>query len=118
MSEILKGAHALIPDNGKLYEKLKKTDNCYHPRISSHYKNNKLTDQQYAIRGKFSKEILYGKMEYGGKVYSWFQLEAHPVKGISKDIYDHIFTDFVNYHLVRGLSLSLVMFMMMNFCFS
>lgn len=97
--EILSGAHVLIADDGALYDELSTKPGFNHKRQSSHYSDQKTSPQQYAVRGKFSKEILYGKMEKDGKIYSWCQLEANPMKGISRASFNHIFVDFVRYRM-------------------
>jgi hypothetical protein len=72
--EILKGGHVHVRDGGILYEQLKKNSNA-RVRYSSHPS----TGPQYAIRGNFLSEHLFGQhLDELGR-YSWFQLENHPM---------------------------------------
>lgn len=72
--EILKGAHVRVPDDGDLYEQLRKNPKAI-PRRSSHPS----VGQQYAIRGNFLSEHLFGQVDVEQQRYSWFQLENHPM---------------------------------------
>ncbi|MBA3957760.1 MAG: hypothetical protein H0X51_05125 [Parachlamydiaceae bacterium] len=75
IGEILKGGYLRIEDGGETYRKWAKFKERK-KRWSSHRSEG----QQYAIRGNFVKEALFGQVRINGKLHSWIQLERHPAK--------------------------------------
>ena len=77
LESILMGAHVRLEDDGEQYhEWVEKIPNgTKNARISSHPSDA----TQYGIRGPVVKELLFSKVTENGKVYTWFQLENHPV---------------------------------------
>lgn len=75
LEEILMGAHVRLADDGELYNIWNETILGKQARISSHPSNA----QQYGISGPFVKQLLFSSVEEKGTVYTWFQLENHPV---------------------------------------
>ncbi len=95
-TEMFKGAHFYIDDDGALYEKWKNLGAI--ERISSHHKDS--NDLQYEIVGPLSHAILFGKTKDG---QTWVQLENTPlsaetVNGKISNIVGHTF-DFIEHRL-------------------
>jgi len=90
-TEILKGGHVMLEDDGKLYDHLKRK-RLITDRISSHHKNNKAESDASMNAGDIFKEFLIGKTKDGK---TWFQLEAHSLGGVTNFI-GHII-DFLKY---------------------
>lgn len=76
-AEILKGAHIRINDGGALYQRWS-SFNSVSERISSHPSLE--GSKQYAIRGPWVRELLFGIVEENGTVHTFFQLEKTPWK--------------------------------------
>jgi hypothetical protein len=77
-AEFLKGGQIIFPDKGaELYGKWSNfTNNLISRKGTSSHQSE---DEQFAIRGPFVKEALFGtRMGADGKKYSWLQLESHP----------------------------------------
>lgn len=87
LQEILLGAHVLLDDEGEAYGKWSTELSQAKEGISSHPSNGK----QYRVQGELIKELLFSKREMDNKVYTWFQLENHPVS------IGHIFRHAVDY---------------------
>ncbi|MDR3624602.1 MAG: hypothetical protein P4L16_05635 [Chlamydiales bacterium] len=96
--EFLKGAYLHFADDGQCYETLARETNK-HKRFSSH----KSLSQQYAIRGHFVKEALFGTIKCGNRVHSWIQLERVPLSIRPAHFAGH----FIHYmeHLQSGLNI-------------
>jgi hypothetical protein len=98
-TEMMKGAHILIEDNGALLDHILAAK-ALHPRYSSHYKQDKIAKhmkdnplldasaaealfnhgkQDYSLRAEvIFNEAVMGKVTKGnGKIYTWFQFEGH-----------------------------------------
>lgn len=75
LKEIMMGAHVRLADDGHLFEEWSKKIQDKQSRISSHPSDS----VQYGIRGPLVKELLFSRVKEKGKVYTWFQLENHPV---------------------------------------
>jgi hypothetical protein len=92
-SEIIKGAHVMVSDNGAIYDELV-TQGLVGKRVSSHHKKNKDPDYGDVSMqgGEIFREFLLGKT-LDGK--TWFQTEAHSVGGWG-NILGHA-VDFVRY---------------------
>ncbi|CAL7961036.1 hypothetical protein GAMM_10053 [Gammaproteobacteria bacterium] len=79
IAEFLKGGQIIFPDEGAgLYgkwSKFNKQNLVSREGASSH----KSADKQFAVRGPFVKEALFGtRIGSDGKKYTWLQLESHP----------------------------------------
>lgn len=72
--EIFNGGHVRLDDGGALYHKWKDLNN--HERISSHPSIPGST--QHGIMGPWVHECLFGLVEEGGQVKTFFQLENTP----------------------------------------
>ncbi len=78
VAEFLKGGQIIFPDeSAKLYGKWSNfTNNLISRKGTSSHQSE---DEQFAIRGPFVKEALFGtRIGADGKKYSWLQLESHP----------------------------------------
>lgn len=108
-TEIIKGAHVVINDDGALYNKL-----CEHAkeRVSSHYKNQKVDnkkDLSISAAGAGFNEFLCGvKRGEDGKLHTWFQFEGHSLQR-DKEI-ESFFIKVVNTILaVLGLNTNIIL---------
>lgn len=95
IAAILMGGHVRLEDEGQTYEKWTAKIQNKNQRISSHPSHG----QQYGVRGPLVKELLFSRIEDNdGKVYTWFQLENHPVS------FGHVIrhmVDYARYRLTR-----------------
>lgn len=87
LKEMLMGAHIRLDDMGKTYGDWKKLDGIK-KRISSHASDG----EQFSIKGALIKEMLCGDISEGGKKYTWYQLENHPVNfgSIGRHMIDYV----------------------------
>ncbi len=78
IAEFLQGGQIIFPDGGTwLYDKWSKFE---HNRVSRKgASSHQSADEQFAIRGPFVKEALFGtRVCQDGKKHTWLQLESHP----------------------------------------
>ncbi len=94
-SEVLKGGHVMIKDEGKLYDALVEKG-IVKERHSSHHNANKVEGKRDVSLqgGEIFKEFLVGKTKDGK---TWFQLEAHSMGGI-KNFIGHMI-DYIKYKI-------------------
>ena len=81
-SEVVKGAHVIVPDGGELYDELVK-QNLVQNRISSHHRGNKGGSDASIQGGEIFREFLVGKTKDGK---TWFQVEGHSTGGLANFI--------------------------------
>ena len=90
-SEIIKGGHVMIEDDGELYKFL---EDFSESRISSHHKENKEKDDKSFQAGEIFREFLFGQTKEGK---TWLQLEAHSTGGIY-NLLAHLI-DYITYKI-------------------
>jgi hypothetical protein len=91
MKEMLMGAHIRLDDSGKTCKEWA-TMAAAKQRISSHPSDG----DQFSIKGTLIKELLFSAISEEDKLYTWFQLENHPVSFGS--IVRHM-VDYVKYKI-------------------
>ena len=80
IAEFLKGGQIIFPDdNGELYNDWKNLQNKNKGEVISRKgaSSHQSADEQFAIRGRFVKEALFGTRIINGKKHTWLQLESH-----------------------------------------
>jgi hypothetical protein len=94
-SEIMYGAHVIIKDKGRLYDRLKEKG-IVTERYSSHHNKNKPEGvKDISIQGgEIFREFLVGKTKDGK---TWFQVEAHSIGGL-KNFIAHLI-DYIQYKI-------------------
>lgn len=94
-TEIIKGAHVVINDDGAIYDQLREHAN---ERLSSHYKNHKVDNKQdlsiSAAAAGFNEFLCGVKKGEDGKLHTWFQFEGHSLQR-DKEM-EGIFSNIIN----------------------
>ena len=92
---IFLGAHVVLEDGGEAYAVWSRM-----AKVRRGFSSHASDSTQYRLKGKLIKELLFSRKEDGGKAYTWFQLERHPLS------FGSIFFHAVDYfhYLIDGLN--------------